>query len=300
MRANSFGYLVKSGIKNLWHNRMMTLASVGTLTACLLIVGFAYLFSINIDSIVAYVGEQNEVVVFAELETTQEQLEQMRLDLEEMDGLGDVTYISKSEAFASVQERLEGNGDLLDGMENDFLPDSFRAKIVSPDQVDTIVAGIKRMDHVYKVEAPTELAKTLVSVRKMVNTFGGAIIIALIVVSIVIITNTIRASVFARRREINIMKYVGATNGFIRVPFVVEGIMLGIIAALISFGLIWGGYAIFTDSIVTNSSTWISTIVSHIVPFGEISTRMLGYFLLAGIATGGLGSCTSMQGYLKV
>lgn len=301
MRASSFRYLVKSGVKNLWNNRMMTIASVGTLIACLLIVGFAVLFSINVDSIVEYMGQQNEIVVFMELDTPEEYMSVMKDDLAEMDGLGTITYISRQQAFEDYKAKLGDKADILDGMEdNHYLPASFRAKILDPEKVDILMTSIRRMDYVNEVQAPTDLAKTLVSVRKMVNTLGGAVIAALVAVSLVIITNTIRASVFNRRKEINIMKYVGATNSFIRIPFLVEGVLLGVIAAVVAYLAIWGGYTVFLNAMSTESSSWLSSITQHVVPFRQVSGKLMLWFLVAGILTGGLGSTFSMRGHLKV
>ena len=301
MRASSFRYLVKSGVKNLWNNRMMTIASVGTLIACLLIVGFAVLFSINVDSIVEYMGQQNEIVVFMELDTPEEYMSVMKDDLAEMDGLGTITYISRQQAFEDYKAKLGDKADILDGMEDDhYLPASFRANILDPEKVDILMTSIRRMDYVNEVQAPTDLAKTLVSVRRMVNTFGGAVIAALVAVSLVIITNTIRASVFNRRKEINIMKYVGATNSFIRIPFLVEGVLLGVIAAVIAYLAIWGGYTVFLNAMSTESSSWLSSITQHVMPFRQVSGKLMLWFLVAGILTGGLGSTFSMRGHLKV
>lgn len=301
MRASSFRYLVKSGVKNLWNNRMMTIASVGTLIACLLIVGFAVLFSINVDSIVEYMGQQNEIVVFMELDTPEEYMSVMKDDLAEMDGLGTITYISRQQAFEDYKAKLGDKADILDGMEDDhYLPASFRAKILDPEKVDILMTSIRRMDYVNEVQAPTDLAKTLVSVRRMVNTLGGAVIAALVAVSLVIITNTIRASVFNRRKEINIMKYVGATNSFIRIPFLVEGVLLGVIAAVIAYLAIWGGYTVFLNAMSTESSSWLSSITQHVMPFRQVSGKLMLWFLAAGILTGGLGSTFSMRGHLKV
>ncbi|MGI5894349.1 MAG: permease-like cell division protein FtsX [Candidatus Merdivicinus sp.] len=303
MRASSFRYLVKNGIHNLWTNRMMTIASVGTLVACLIIVGFAVLFSINVDSIVEYIGQQNEVVIFMEMDTPIEYMDTMKQNLTEVEGLDEIVYVSAEEGFAEYKESLGEDGYLLDGMEGEaaeILPAKFTAKIVEPERVDTIVASIRRMEYVDKAEAPTDLTKTLVDVRSMVNTIGGAVIAALVLVSIVVITNTIRASVFTRRKEISIMKYVGATNLFIRIPFIVEGILLGILAAVIAFFAIWGGYTLFLEAITFDSSAWLTSLTQYTVPFAEICYPILGGFLLAGILTGSIGSAFSMRKHLKV
>lgn len=303
MRASSFRYLIKNGVRNLWMNRMMTVASVGTLVACLIIVGFATLFSINVDSVVQFIGRQNEVVVFMKMDTPPEYMNQMRENLAEIEGLGEITYVSPEEGYAQYKASLGEDGYLLDGMDDEassILPAKFTAKIVMPERVDTIVAAVRRIEYVDKADAPTDLAKTLVDVRKMVNLFGGAVIAALVLVSVVVITNTIRASVFSRRKEISIMKYVGATNTFIRIPFIVEGILLGLVAALIAFFAIWGGYSLLLRALSFESSAWLASITQYFVPFDRICYPILGGFLLAGILTGSIGSGFSMRKHLKV
>ena len=301
MRASSFRYLVKSGIRNLWSNRMMTIASVGTLMACLIIVGVASLLSINMESIVKFVGEQNEIVVFLDLEAPSDYSVSLRGKLNQIQGLGDIEYVSKEQAMDDVVNKyLDGDKGLMEGMENDFLPASFRAKILEPERLSDILAQIKNFDHILKVDAPTDLSNTLLRIRSMVNTFGSAIIAALIIVSLVIVTNTIRASVFSRRKEINIMKYVGANNAFIRIQFVVEGIALGLFASIMAFIIVWIGYNTFLSAIATESNSWLASISDSLVPFGHISFKILGYFLISGIAVGGFGSAMSMRGHLKV
>lgn len=301
MRASSMRYLVKNGFKNLWNNRMMTVASVGTLIACLLIVGIAVLFSLNVDNMVEYVGEQNELVIFMEVGTTENQLSETRSQLSKISGLGDITYVSSEEAMQSIVDKyLDGDAGLLEGMDNDFMPASFRCRITDPEIVSALTDTLQALPYVQEVEAPTEITETLVRLRKMINVFGGAIIVALVIVSLVIITNTIRASVFTRRREINIMKYVGATNSFIRIPFIVEGMVLGLLSACIAFGLVWAGYNVFLDIIRMESTSLMAGVVNQVMPFSELATQVLGCFLLSGISVGCIGSVFSMRGYLKV
>ena len=301
MRASSMRYLMRSGLKNLWNNRMMTVASIGTLIACLLIVGVAVLFSLNVDNMVEYVGEQNELVVFMETDTTDEQLNAVHNVLEENEGLGDITFVSSTEAMQTIVDKyLDGDAGLLEGMDDNFMPASFRCQIVNPESAADLVSQIEGFDNVDNVQAPTEITDTLVQLRHMINIFGGAIIIALVIVSLVIITNTIRASVFTRRREINIMKYVGATNTFIRIPFVVEGIVLGLLSAGIAFLMVWGGYNVFLDLIRAESTSLMASVINQVMPFSELAAPVLGCFLISGITVGCIGSVFSMRGYLKV
>ena len=301
MRASSMRYLMGNGFKNLWHNRLMTIASVGTLVACLLIVGVAVLFSLNVDSMVEYVGEQNELVVFMDVGTSDEQLAQMESQLGHVEGLGEIDFVSSDEAMQTIVDRyLDGDAGLLEGMDDDFMPASFRCQITDPENAAALKAQIEELDNVDNVQAPTEITDTLVQLRHMINIFGGAIIVALTIVSLVIITNTIRASVFTRRKEISIMKYVGATNTFIRIPFVVVGIVLGLLSAGIAFLLVWGGYNIFLDVIREESTSLMANVINQVMPFSQLAAPVLGCFLIAGISVGCIGSVFSMRGYLKV
>ena len=301
MRASSMRYLMGNGFRNLWHNRLMTIASVGTLVACLLIVGVAVLFSLNVDNMVEYVGEQNELVVFMNVGTSDEQLAQMESQLNRLDGLGEITYVSSDEAIDQIVDQyLDGDAGLLEGMDDNFMPASFRCQIVNPESAADLVSQIEGFDIVVNDQATTEITDTLVQLRHMINIFGGAIIVALVIVSLVIITNTIRASVFTRRREINIMKYVGATNTFIRIPFVVEGIVLGLLSAGIAFLVVWGGYNVFLDLIRAESTSLMASVINQVMPFSELAAPVLGCFLISGITVGCIGSVFSMRGYLKV
>ena len=144
-------------------------------------------------------------------------------------------------------------------------------------------------------------ADAIVKLKNMVNLFGGAIIIALVLVSLVIIANTIRAAVFTRRKEINIMKYVGATDNFIRFPFMVEGLLLGLISAVLAFLIIWGGYAMLSDAILKNSTvTFLASMMQRLLPFKEVALKLGLCFAGAGVITGMLGSIISVRSHLKV
>lgn len=299
MKSNSFKYLVGEGAKNVWYNRLMSFASVGVLTTCLLLVGFAMLFTMNVDAMVEFVMQQNEAVVFVRDGATDEQTAALRQDLEANGNISSVSFVSKEEAF---QKQCEAVGDpsLMEGLENEF-PASFNVKITDQSRLAQTVTEMEGMDNVQKVSASPELAKTLSSVKNVVNIIGAVIIGALMIVSIVIIANTIRASVFSRRREINIMKYVGATDGFIRLPFVVEGLLLGILSALVAFLAIWGAYAGVVHLITGGSSSlWLKMMFQNIIPFREVAWQLGLAFAGAGMLTGGIGSAFCISSHLKV
>ena len=300
MRGNSFSYLLKQGFKNIYVNRLMSLASIGVLTACFLLIGGAVLFSLNINSLMGYVESQNRIVAFVENNLPEEQMQQIDETIRGMDNLGEIEFFSEEQAMEEQREDLGDAAVLLDGLDEDTFPPSYRMTVQDLTQLDQTVAELESIEGVYRVNAYNDVAETLTSIKNMVSVAGIAVVLILAVVSIMIIANTIKVTVFNRRKEINIMKYVGATDGFIRVPFLVEGTILGVISALISFGLLWWGYGFVVDWISSNSSPWISMAQTCLVPFVQVAPWLVGGFLLGGILIGVLGSVIFVRRYLKV
>ena len=301
MTGGSLKYLLKEGVRNLWTNRLMTFASVGGLTACLLIVGVAILFSQNADSIVDYVEEQNEIVAFLKKDNTEEQNQQIKAQLEQMSDLEEVVYFSKEAVWTIEKEKLGDAASLLEENGDNPYYAYFTIREKDLKKIRETTAKIESVEGIEKVNSSTGFAESIVQMRRMVNLFGGAIIIALVLVSLVIIANTIRAAVFTRRKEINIMKYVGATNSFIRIPFMVEGIVLGCLSAAVSFLLIWLGYTLLLDSISGLSGlSFVAGALKSVLPFRDVALPLGLSFLGAGIATGVLGSLISVRSHLKV
>ena len=419
MKANSFGYLLKQGLHNLWANRMMTLASVGVLCACLIIVGCAVLLTDNINSMVGYVEDQNEMVVFiydenevpAEEGTasgsssssnivvpgdtgesasawgyvdginygeeedtfasqygvftdadhdgyddntdyyfnfvdenqdgyddnsglyfgfpegyepgqyqvttngiTEEEAQanrenyvaRVQEEIQSVGNIASITYRSKEEGVLSLRDQVgEDYASLFDDDyiygEDNNLPDSFVVTVSDLSQLQQTMDQIQAIDEVYSIQASTQVASTMTTLRQVINVVGWVIVAALVVVSLVIITNTIRASIYTRRKEINIMKYVGATNTFIRFPFIVEGICLGIISAAISFGLVSAGYCYLLSAGSTSiSDGWVQQLFGQMIPYGDIAWGLAIFFLAASVLLGVLGSLISIRKHIKV
>lgn len=323
MKGNSFKYLLRQGVKSLWMNRMMTLASVGVLTACLLIVGFAVLITENIDNMVGYVEQQNEIVVFVydaedvaaqkasdsgqavgeqTIPSREEYIKQLQKEIEANPNVASVTYKSKEDGMQSMNKYLGENAYLTNDYEgnNNFLPDSFILKIKDLSVMPDTTQELQKIEGVRQVNAADDVASTLTDIKRLVNVIGWSIVAALIVVSLVIIVNTIRATIFARRKEINIMKYVGATNSFIRLPFVVEGVCLGLMSALVAYLIIWGGYSYILNSFVSQASNWLQSAFQNIIPFGDVALYLAGFFIIASVLIGVLGSALSIRNHIKV
>ena len=159
---------------------------------------------------------------------------------------------------------------------------------------------IERMEFVYQVNAPTEVADTLVAAQRVVALLGTGIVAILMVVSLIMVANTIKISVFSRRKEVNIMKFVGATDAFIRLPFIVEGILLGLFSAGIAFGILWLGYSQLVQWLGQNGSSWLQSAYASIIPFNEMALPMFGGFAGAGVLIGVVGSMLFVRKHLRV
>ncbi|WRS27120.1 permease-like cell division protein FtsX [Oscillospiraceae bacterium MB08-C2-2] len=301
MRGHNIAYLFKEGFRNLFHNKLMSFACIGVLMACLLLIGGAAMFSINVNSIVQYVEDQNEIVAFLSDSMEQGDIDVLTLKLGKMENILQVTFISKEQALEGEKEKMGEFASLLDGLEEtNPLPDTFIIRIDDLAKLEQTVGQLRDMDGIEKVNAQTEVATILTGIKKTVTVAGISIVIILVVVSVVIITNTIKLTVFSRRKEINIMKYVGATDTFIRMPFVVEGMMIGLIAALLAFGLLWGGYWYLLKWIGENYGPYIGPVYANTVDFVSVAPYVLGGFSILGIFIGMVGSGMFIRKYLKV
>ena len=298
MRLGSFTYLLKQGVKNTYLNKAMSFASIGVLTACLILVGLASLLSENIKSITNTIQQQNEIVIYVEDDISAAQEAELDRQIRSMDNVLEVEYTSKEEAFDDQKDKL---GDLLDGYENeDVFPASYRVKVKDLTHINDNVSKLNALSGVYRVDAPTDIAEIMVKTDSSVSIGGTVVVLALLIVSFVIIMNTIKITVFSRRREINIMKYVGATNSFIRMPFLVEGMILGLISAIISFFVVWYFYSQVMTAIGGETNAFIVSATSSLIPFSNIAFPLLISYIGAGVLIGGLGSLVSIRKHLKV
>ena len=298
---NSFFYLVKQGFKNLWNNRLMSLASVGVLVSCMLLIGAAALLSLNVSSIVDAVEDQSEAIVYLEEDLDSTAIEEVRAGIIATGKVSTIEFISKEDALFSMMESMGDDGMLFDAYQKDNnLPDSFRITFTDVSDLENTVMHLESLLGVDSVSALTEVAEVITGVKNMAY-IGGTIIIGLLIaVSLMIIGNTIKITVFSRKREINIMKYVGATNGFIRLPFVVEGISLGVFSGALSYGIIYFAYDYLVKWVSSQTATWFGQIISELVPFSEISQYLLIGFIGGGAFIGIFGCVAFIGKHLKV
>ena len=301
MTLGSMRYLIGEGARNVRANRQMTIASIGVLVACMLLIGAAVLFSLNADAVVGYIESQNDVVVFVEDSASDAEAEGLAFSLQEIENVASVKYISRDEALEGQMERLGNAAYLMDALKEDNpLPATYYVKVKDLELLGDTVAKLQELPLVMEVNSPTDMAATLVGIKKAVNYGGLAIVAILGAVSILIVSNTIKLTIFSRRKEISIMKYVGATDPFIRLPFLVEGVLIGLLSALLAFALLWVGYYYLLDWLGGGGPSWLQLAYQHLVRFEDVALRMLGGFCGAGAAFGVAGALFFVGRYLKV
>ncbi len=295
MKGSSLGYLTREGFRNVWVNKMMSIASVAVLMACLLIIGVGAMAYFNINSLLDIVEAQNIVMVYVSDEADDVKTSELRLSLENMDNIASCEFVPKEDAFQRQVELMGGDSALFEGFKTSPLPDAFKVTVKDLSRFKETVSEIEKLDGVYNVRENSDLASKLVTVRRAVTIVSAGLVSMLFLVALFIISNTIRITMFSRKLEINIMKAVGATNSFIRWPFMVEGVLLGIISAGVSILLLWGLY----ELIIYAFSSVITMLGFSFVPFLSYIWYIFGAFLAIGIVTGSFGSMVSMNRYLK-
>ena len=287
------GYLVKEGIKSVWNNRMMSLASIGVLVSCLLMTGLAVLLSLNVTSVVDSVGKDNQVTVFLNDDLNElEAVMEIGPELRNIENVSECEFYSKDEAIKELEDELGNLFSELQG-ENNPLPHSFHITMEDLSRYDETVSKILATPGIYKVSDRSDVASKLTSLNELVTQIGLWIVIVLAIISLFIISNSIRMTMYSRRFEISIMKSVGATNWFIRVPFIIEGQVLGLIAGLLSSGII----AFLYNAMIV--------AVQYIIPFSKINYSQVAVpmtlaFILLGILIGAIGAAISIGRYLKM
>ena len=341
MKVSSVRYLVKEGAKNTWVNRLMTLASVGVLVACMVIIGLAILISENVNKAVGKLEQQNVVMAYMkdynwalysdktdasasadseaqtseDTQSSEEQADENGIEnsdyvihndeeakalcdkIAALDNVASVTYVTSDEGLESVKKSmLEGQESYFTFLDDKYgNPMSGAAKITmrNMEQFDDTVNQIKNIDGIDTVQSQNDLADKITAIKRGITVAGFWIIAILMVISLVIVSNTIRVTMYNRKLEISIMKAVGATDSFIRIPFVVEGMIIGLISAVIAEGLLYFCYRVATETIISTLGT------NDIVRYGDVAWWLLLIFAGIGVFAGILGSVIMISKYLR-
>lgn len=276
----------------------MSIAAIGSVFAALLVIGIFFTLVLNVDYLATKLESQVEVKVYIKDGLSSEVINAMNEDIKELTGVKDCVFLSKDEALQSFSQQLGENSNLLDGLEGDNpLADSFIVTLYEPRMASNVTIAISAMSNVENVVYGKEELEKLLNITYLLRVGSLIIIMILVLISIFIISNTIKLTVFARRREVSIMKYVGATDRFVRGPFLAEGILMGIIGSIISIGVISIGYY-FSAQYVKQQT--IGLISISLLPVSNVFYNLSIALIVIGIAIGSLGSMISIRKFLKV
>lgn len=304
MRASNFKHLVKEGVENTWFNKVMSFASFCILLVGLLICGLSAIFIQDIRIVIGNVENENMAIVYMLQDTTKEQVEATFEQLKAYKNVTDVVHVTKEEALQIMLDKMsyaaEDVDQIFNGLDgNEFMPDSFKMTIVDLSKIDEVSQYLSSIEGAESIYVPTDFANQLKKIERIVEVIGLTVLVALICVCLIIITNTTRASVFTRAKEISIMKYVGATNSFIRIPFFVEGAFIGLLAAFAAWGLSWFAYDALYKIIVTNGDLQ-ALGVYDLLHFSDIKWLVLIIYCVASILVSAIGNVLSLRKHVKV
>lgn len=293
---NSLVYNIKQGFTQIFRNKGMSLASIFSILAMLLILGIFFLITVNINLFTEVVKQDyDQVEIFLLEETTEEQAQDIIEQVKERDGVTGASYRTKEQALEIMKERWGESGYLLESLGDNPLPASVLIDVESIDAAKSISEYCGTLEGVEDVQFYQETVEKLTQVTNFLQIGALIIMTFLIVVSVVVVSNTVKLTVFARAKEIRIMKYVGATNWFIRGPFISEGIIIGLLAALISTGLV----SLIYSRVVEGIGLQVMAIVScPLIPVGYMAGNMLMIFIALGVSIGAWGSIISMRKFL--
>ena len=295
MKGTSLKYLTHEGFRNVWVNRLMALASGTVLMACLIIMGAGIMIYFNINNVVDKVQSQNVVMVYVADDASEDETTQIGTSLKGISNVESCEFVPKEVAFQEQIQSMGGDAALFEGFDEIPLPDAYKVTVKDLSQFENTVSQIKQINKVDSVRENSDLASKLLSLRHAVSIVSVGLVIMLFLVALFIISNTIRITMFSRKLEISIMKAVGATNWFIRWPFMIEGMILGTISGIVSLGVLWGLYAV-AEKVFAQT---LSLIGFSLVPFSGYWWQILLVFVAIGLFTGGFGSLVSMAKYLK-
>ena len=299
MKFNTVGYLIGEGFRNTFKNKKSTFSAMLVMCISMLMFGFFFIIGENVDHIMSTVEDAQAIQVFIELDTTDTEIKTLEEQIKQINGVDkdNVEFLSREDGFDQYLERYGDKAYLLEPYE-DVIPDSYIVNFTDLTLAKEVENQINELENVKNITSANETMEKLVSITNGIRIVTALILAGLVVGAIFIISNTIKLTVYARRKEISIMKYVGATNSFIRWPFIVEGIIIGILSACISILIIGGTYKVIAANLL--GSAVIQNLGITLVTFGDMFNMLIIVYLILGIGIGVLGSSISMRKYLEV
>jgi len=295
MAKHDIGYFAHEGLSNMFSHGFMSFAAVGITVACLLIMGTFTLVAVNANELLRDLEQENEILAYVDDSYTEAEAKALQKKLEAVPNVASATYISKEQAMENFVAQYPDE-DMFQDLDPEILRDRYAIKITDLEQIRQTKETVEGIPGIARVNAYEEIAGGFITVRNVATVICVALIAILFVVSVFIISNTIKLTTFDRRDEIAIMRMVGATNGFIRWPFVYEGFMMGLLGAVIAFFSQWGLYAAVTRGVDNNDTLQLI----HVIPFQELWVPVAVVFAAAGILIGVGGSLSAIRKFLQV
>lgn len=295
MRLYNITYFLREGISSIFSHRLMSIAAMSVITACLLLMGSFSLVAVNIDKVLEDVENKNEIVVFIDESYTGEQARALESEIVALDDVESAVYMTKEQAFENFKKDFGDESGILEGLEErNPLRDRFTIKLHDIHATKRAAQALEGIEGVANVRARSDISDRIIQVRDVVTAICTVLILILAFVSVFIISNTVNLTMFNRREEIAIMKMIGATNSFVRIPFVIEGLLIGIAGATLALFLQWAVY----EYVVAAALSSISFMPN--VSFGDIIGYILVMFYGVGVLVGGVGSAITLHKFLKV
>ena len=295
MKLNNIGYLLKEGFRGIFLHGFMSFAAICVTVACLVIVGSFSILAYNLDIMVQDLNKTSEILVYIDSSLSEAEARSIGTKINLLDNVLQATFISREEALKDFVSDHDDD-TAFSGVQAEDLRHRYVVTLEDNTKMKQTEEQLKQLPGVVKTNAAYELAEGFTTIQSVLHIVSIAVIAVLLVVSLLIISNTVKLAMYDRRDEIAIMKMVGATNGFIRLPFVVEGFSLGMLGAVLAFGLEWVGY----DAMIAKISTVDALQLFNFVPFQELLLPMVATFIAAGMFVGIVGSWTSIRKFMDV
>lgn len=294
MRLNRIGYLFREGFRSIGTHAFMSFASVTIIMACLIIMGSVSLLSLNIDALIKDLEDQNEIVVFVDEKLSEDEAKNVCEAIRKIDNVSSVDFVTREDAMESFINKYDSS--FREGIDETVFRHRCVVHLTDIALMAQSKADLEATPGVAKVNAHLEYAKSFVTIRNIVSIISLVLIAILVFVSFFIMSNTIKLATFSRREEIAIMKMVGANNGFIRMPFIIEGLVLGILGGGLAFLAQWGIYELITGKLVTS----LTGSLLNVIPFNNVAQYVFIAFMGVGVLVGTFGGVNAIRNYLKV
>ncbi len=298
MKYNVIGYFLSEGFRNVFKNKKSTFSCLGVMCATMLIFGLFFTIGRNLNNAVDGLEKEQGMQIFMYPEATEDQIEKLKEDLSKIEGINTTTFISKEEGYNTMKKRLGKNSKAMDGFDIEAFEVSYVITLTDLSLNNQVYEAISKLENVKEIQNKSDTIETLSNIGNTIQFVTFGMFVILILISLFIISNTIKLTVHARRKEISIMKYVGATNGFIRTPFIIEGIIIGLLSGIISILIVGGGYNYIATQL-SQSNTW-QRLSINLLSFGDMLGQIVLVYMLLGVGIGIVGSSISMKKYLEV